>query len=76
MKYLIVSLLVVVFTSCRHESDCDKKLNRVIELDRQLTALKSKRGPEFNDGKDMAIARIAIQKSIAQREYNACVNGE
>lgn len=73
MKYLII-LIVVALASCKSESECDKKLRRLVELDKQEQALRKK--PEFNDGKDMALARIALQKAVAQRQYNACVNGE
>lgn len=71
IKTLLFGLALSSLASCKRESGCDR-------IRRDLDALTAKeaelRSPitEFNDGKDMALARIALQKAVLQRKLKTC----
>lgn len=70
MKTLLI-LCVVAAVSCKQESECDTIRRGLDILNKREAELKDSI-PSYNNGKDMALVRVAVQKAALKEKLKKC----
>jgi hypothetical protein len=68
---LFVMVLAMAVMSCNQESECETARKRLEALTRQEAEMRDTI-PSYNGGKDMALARILVQKVALKSKLRKC----